>query len=1191
MYLKSLALRGFKSFADPSVLSLGPGITAIVGPNGSGKSNILDAVLWVLGERNARNLRGQAMEDVIFAGSSTRKPVNIAEVELVLDNSDHVLPIDFEEVSVARRMYRTGESEYLINGTVCRRLDVLDLLHDSGLGTGTHSIISQGHLDAVLQSKPEDRRALIEEAAGVLKHKQRKEKSARKLERMEQHLVRVQDVTLEVERQLKPLERKAKKARTYHKISAELADLSLRLAVDDLRSLRSSWNQVLADEDALKTAQNDLQLKSYAVDSTVRDLQRELQEHQEATSRASEGLLRLRGAGDRLDSTALLLQEKRRSVQRAREDGQHRLKDDTRRLADAKQERDQAQSSCAAVQQQRDEACADEARARELNDQAAAALADLQQQVSRLVADEQRLSSEGERLRRAQVDAAEALSNSRADERLIAARTADLAGQEQTLTQKLADATAHQCEIDEQLAAAQERNDRARAATGEAFAAVDRARQETERLRVTVSTGAAQVAALRESEALHRNENKALAWMHDHADDYRVSVALVEALQVPAELSALVEGLLGSAQAASFVPADRDARHALRALADAGVRGQAALLSAEGGARLDTPVPPAQSRYLLDMLEVDPAYRPVIERLLGNVVVCDSWDQAAEVEQAIADDPSLYGRLRVAVADGYVYDEHGVHRFMRQGEEAIGAVERHRRLVEAERDQHAAAQNLKSAEEALERAQEQLRSCQKEGVEAASALAEVRGRHDSGAAQIEELRAQQDQLARERAALMQRRDDVASVLDRIRPASERTQEALERTIDELAQTKARLSQLREQLAPLQAQATERAEAYARTRMDAGVLAERAAYAERIVVARNGDIARLEERIARTRRALAAQRVPEALDPAIEALALIRSAVTQRIALQEGGMDEAKVASEGIHTRIDEARRHAHALHAQMDEAAARLADLRVDKGRLEVQVEAAVAAIEQDRAMPIDRALELPALEDRDQAQQQADRLRRQIANLGTINPDAATEYEELKTRFDYLQGQVNDLLAARDALRKITAVIDERMRDDFINTYRRVNENFEEIFAELFPGGSASLSLVNENDPEHTGIEVQAQPKGKRIDRLSLMSGGEKSLTALALLFAVYKTRATPFYILDEVEAALDDSNLRRLCAYWDKLRTTTQLVVITHQRRTMEMADVLYGISMQSDAVTKLLSQRLDRAKELQAQTGTGI
>ena len=326
MYLKSLVLKGFKSFADRSALALEPGITAVVGPNGSGKSNISDAVLWVLGERNAKNLRGQAMEDVIFAGSSARKPVGIAEVDLVLDNSDGTLPVDFAEVAITRRMYRSGESEYLINGVVARRMDVLDILHDTGLGTGTHSIISQGSLDSILQSKPEDRRALIEEAAGVLKHKQRKAKSERKLEHMDQHLARVKDVAAEVERQLGPLERKAKRARAYQGLSAELSELTLALAVDDLRVLQRAWDEAVGRERALD---EELAQKKAAIaeaEARAEELQERIRRESADAGELAKTHRRASSAVERFDGATLLLHEKRRAAQEEEEGGQGRTR-------------------------------------------------------------------------------------------------------------------------------------------------------------------------------------------------------------------------------------------------------------------------------------------------------------------------------------------------------------------------------------------------------------------------------------------------------------------------------------------------------------------------------------------------------------------------------------------------------------------------------------------------------------------------------------------------------------------------------------------------------------------------------------------------------------------------------------------------------------------------------------------------
>ncbi|MVN57582.1 AAA family ATPase, partial [Gordonibacter urolithinfaciens] len=362
MYLKSLVLKGFKSFADRSALALEPGITAVVGPNGSGKSNISDAVLWVLGERNAKNLRGQAMEDVIFAGSSARKATGLAEVDLVLDNSDGTLPVDFAEVAITRRMYRSGESEYLINGVVARRMDVLDILHDTGLGTGTHSIISQGSLDSILQSKPEDRRALIEEAAGVLKHKQRKAKSERKLEHMDQHLARVKDVAAEVERQLGPLERKAKRARAYQGLSAELSELTLALAVDDLRVLQRAWDEAVERERALD---EELVQKKAAIaeaEARAEELQERIRRESADAGELAKTHRRASSAVERFDGATLLLHEKRRAAQAREAELRVALEAGKARRAAAEAERAQAAAQVGEVRAERERADADVAR-------------------------------------------------------------------------------------------------------------------------------------------------------------------------------------------------------------------------------------------------------------------------------------------------------------------------------------------------------------------------------------------------------------------------------------------------------------------------------------------------------------------------------------------------------------------------------------------------------------------------------------------------------------------------------------------------------------------------------------------------------------------------------------------------------------------------------------------------------------
>ena len=355
------------------------------------------------------------------------------------------------------------------------------------------------------------------------------------------------------------------------------------------------------------------------------------------------------------------------------------------------------------------------------------------------------------------------------------------------------------------------------------------------------------------------------------------------------------------------------------------------------------------------------------------------------------------------------------------------------------------------------------------------------------------------------------------------------------------------------------------------------------YMERIVEARRNDIDSIDAADAEQRHQIAVKAV--AIERGEATLALIgeiASALSKRVARLDEALATSESSTSNVHASTAAAREAAREAHDGYDVASSRMAQVRVEKSRLEVRVEAAANVIVKDLGVPLDHAQELPELENRKQSENEVFKLERRIKNLGAINPDAAEEYAQLKERYDYLAGQLADMAAARKALDRITQVIDARMRDDFVNTFRQVNSNFNEIFSMLFPGGQAYLSLENPDDIENSGVEVTAQPRGKRLTKMMLMSGGEKSLTALALLFAVYKTRTTPFYILDEVEAALDDTNLRRLITYIDSLRQTTQLIMITHQRRTMEMADVLFGVSMQADGVTKVISQKLERALE---------
>lgn len=399
--------------------------------------------------------------------------------------------------------------------------------------------------------------------------------------------------------------------------------------------------------------------------------------------------------------------------------------------------------------------------------------------------------------------------------------------------------------------------------------------------------------------------------------------------------------------------------------------------------------------------------------------------------------------------------------------------------------------------------------------------------------------------------------------------------------ERVAQEKLLVAQSQDAVAPAREKEAILARSLADAKLKEAMLKERHVYLQRVLESRSEELSKLNQSDASAKEARhVQQRVIRRVVPLIEAYGLLSDSARGRAqALEEASLREQDAAT-GMHQQAQEAHEAEKRARDAYDKLNEDLGQLRVDKGRLEVQVESSVALIAKEYNMPVEQALELPALDDRPRVEDEVFRLKRRIANMGTINPDAAKEYEELKVRFDYLSAQLSDLRQARGALRKINAVIDERMKDDFARTFEAANKNFKEIFAALFPGGTAELMLVDPEDMEHTGVEVVAQPRGKKISKMTLMSGGEKSLVALALLFAVYRIRNTPFYILDEVEAALDDTNLRRLIAYLNELRATTQLIMITHQRRTMEMADVLFGVSMQADGVTKVISQRLEHA-----------
>ena len=1176
MYLKSLVLKGFKSFADRSVMSFEPGITAIVGPNGSGKSNVSDSVLWVLGERNAKNLRGQAMEDVIFAGSSARKPVSVAEVDLVLDNSDGTLPVEYTEVAITRRMYRNGESEYLINGTQARRMDVLDILHDTGMGTGTHSIIAQGHLSSILQSKPEDRRTLIEEAAGVLKHKQRKQKSERKLDQMDVHLARVTDIVAEVERQVRPLERKAKRALQYKDLALELAELSLTLAVDDLRILQKTWDEIIEQEKELGGRIDGLRTEISAAEELAEELQLKLQTQNEDAGAVAVQYRRAQAASDKLDSEILLLHEKKRSAQNY--------------LAEMTASFEGAESGSTELETRRSEAASAaqaakgeaEAAQEALNveqahfDELEAQRKELQTSLDEVIHNRREAMNELEAVRVKQAATQEVLAENRANEQLLGTHAAQIEERMVGLHTALSAAQGSHGETHTALQQAKEAAEDARNAVTSAFTARDSARSRMDQLREERGIHSAEVRSLEELERTRRDANGLLSWVLDNENMLQGKVAsLIDEIKVPRELESVVDALLGRDVAAIFVD-DMDAAAALvQRLASVDETGSVTLLPRSGMTKAPTSL--AGAPLLIDSLEVNESARSAAQALLGDVVLCNTPAEAISFARS-------HPGACVATRDATIVWPNGkITRIHASGEE-VGGLSGKRSLDEA---RAALAQTEKEFEEASSeyaRCEEELREAQAKSLSCTQSQAELQGAADSATAELDRVQSAYDALLAEHQQLAEAQARARAALEAAEPDAAELARRQSELTDLIDSGKETMDAKRAALEPLAVQVEASSAKLADLRVRAATASERSEYAQRVLLAREQDIAAACEAEERRQAGINRRRtVMQRIDPVIATLETLVASAQKRAKQLEDAAADSQNSTVGIHARINEARATAREAHESYDAANGKLADVRVEKGRLEMQVESAIQTITEECETPLETALELPELENRPEVEEQAFKLQRRIKNMGTINPDAAAEYEALKARYDYLLAQLSDMQAARRSIAKIVRAIDERMKDDFVQTFETVKENYQEIISILFPGGSGELTLVDPDDPENTGVEVSAQPLGKRFLKMSLMSGGEQSLVALALLFAVYKTRATPFYILDEVEAALDDTNLRRLCAYLDSMRRDTQFIMITHQRRTMEMADVLYGISMQSDGVTKVMSQRLDRALEM--------
>ncbi|WP_324798132.1 AAA family ATPase [Streptomyces cyaneofuscatus] len=1240
MHLKALTLRGFKSFASATTLRFEPGITCVVGPNGSGKSNVVDALSWVMGEQGAKSLRGGKMEDVIFAGTTGRPPLGRAEVSLTIDNSDGALPIEYAEVTITRIMFRNGGSEYQINGDTCRLLDIQELLSDSGIGREMHVIVGQGQLDSVLHADPMGRRAFIEEAAGVLKHRKRKEKALRKLDAMGANLARVQDLTDELRRQLKPLGRQAAVARRAAVIQADLRDARLRLLADDLVTLRDALRDEIADEAELKKRKDAAEAELKAALAREAELEGEVRRLAPRLQRAQQTWYELSQLAERVRGTVSLADARVRSATEApAEERRGRDPEDLEREAARIREQEaELTAALEAAEHALEDTVAHRAdlerelaaEERRLKD-AARAIADRREGLARLngqvnAARSRAGSAQAEidRLAASRDEAQERAVTAQEEYELLKAEVEGLDADDEELTarheeakQALAVAQAAHSAAREEATAA-ERRRAAVAARHEALALGLRRKDGTGALlgareRLTGLLGpAAELLTVRPG-----YEVPVAAALGAAADAVAVKdpATAADAIRLLREQDAgRAAMLLGEAAPAEgarpgHVPG-QGVEHVQEHVQDEASEAAPGPLPAQGGAPGGTGSAPGGPDVLAlphgrtetlttttapavaDLVTGPAALMAAVRRLVRDTVVVPTLEDA---EALVAAHPEL----TAVTGEGDVFSAHFAH------------------------GGSAGAPSLLEVQASVDEAAAELADLAVRCEELAQAQRLAGERRTEGAALVEELGERRRAAEREKSGVAQQLGRLsgqaraaAGEAERMTASAARAQEALERAMEEAEELAERLlvaqeapveeepdTSVRDRLAADGANARQtemEARLQARTHEErVKSLAGRADGLDRAARTEREARARAEQRRARLRHEAA---VASAVASGARQLlahvevSLVRADQERTSAEAAKGERERELAAErgrgrDLKGELDKLTDSVHRGEVLGAEKRLRIEQLET-KALEELGVEPAglVSEYGPDQLVPPSPPAEGEELpEDPEHPRnrpkaylrtEQEKRLRsaeRAYQQLGKVNPLALEEFSALEERHQFLSEQLEDLKKTRADLLQVIKEVDERVEQVFTEAYRDTARQFEGVFARLFPGGEGRLILTDPDNMLTTGVDVEARPPGKKVKRLSLLSGGERSLTAVALLVSIFKARPSPFYVMDEVEAALDDTNLQRLIRIMEELQESSQLIVITHQKRTMEVADALYGVSMQGDGVSKVISQRL--------------
>ncbi|RDY72185.1 chromosome segregation protein SMC [Halobacillus trueperi] len=1183
MFLKQLDTIGFKSFAERVTVDFVSGVTSVVGPNGSGKSNITDAIRWVLGEQSARSLRGSKMEDIIFAGSETRAPLNMAEVTLTLDNTDQALPLDYQEVSVTRRVYRSGESEFYINNQTCRLKDIVDLFMDSGLGREAFSIISQGKVEEILSSKAEDRRSIFEEAAGVLKYKQRKKKAEYKLSETQENLNRVEDIIWEIDGQLEPLKEQAAVAKDYLEKKDELKNVEISLLITQIQQVHGEWERILKELEEVRGQENELSEKIEANEASLKDQRDHVESLDASIENMQAKLLELTRDLENLEGKKQLMKERHKHFEENKSKLEEAYEDLSDKLVNLKAIAEEEAQKLKQIKEKR------ENTKQELNQTTQALKQDLhliEDEIEDLKSEyiellnKQAAKRNEKQLLEKQLDQIHSKKGSQIDKfKDLRSERAKLEEKLTSMTAELETLTTQREELESQVQELNERYEKNKQTYQEwqeklykGYQYLENMRSKKEMLEEMKEDFSGYFHGVRE--VLKASQKGQLQGIHG---------AVLELIDIPSHLLTAIETALGAQAQHIVVEDEQTGRQAIHWL-KTNNKGRATFLpltsiqprSVHGAASLSQ-----QAGYVgvaADLIQYDTAHSKAIQHLLGHIVIAEGLEDANQIARV------LNRKYRVVTLDGDVVNPGGSMSGGAKKQSKQSLFTREKELQELSEKIVAYDAKALDVESKVKKLKTTLAEQEEEKEQWNVKLSELKK---------EEYEKQSDQ--REMQLKLDHLNDQLQLFDQDQAQYDQDSHHADQQLTDLDET---LRTLEEQLVSINTKIEELTTTKERQKEDEANLQERRQKLQIQLAEQESAVNNQKEK---------ADRYQQEKDLIQQELRGNRVSYQQLMEVKDSNQTEDEIQAQIESTRTDKEettssiemkRKERQELAADIQQAEAMLKELKrrhqnfiqdlqqkeVKANRLDVELENMLQYLQEEYVMTFEKAKrDYPGVDDIDKASTKVKLIKRAIEELGTVNLGAIDEYDRIKERYEFLKGQQDDLLEAKQTLHTVINEMDGEMKRKFEDTFTKIRAEFGEVFRTLFGGGRADLQLTDPNDMLETGVDIVAQPPGKKLQNMSLLSGGERALTAIALLFSILRVRPVPFCVLDEVEAALDEANVDRFAKFLKEFSEKTQFIVITHRKGTMEESDVLYGVTMQESGVSKLVSVRLEETPEL--------